>query len=216
MDALGCLDGQEPHFFTHGIGEGDGRGFLQQLLVAALQGALTLTQMDDGAVVVRYDLHLDVPGTLNVMLEVELGLLQVNYVQDIRQLLGVMCYEHALAAAAGYRLQDDRVAHFFSGFHCHLIVGQGLAALCHRDAGWLHGCPCHVLVPYLADGDSQGAYPGEACLGDHVGKISVFGEKAVARVNGIRACLPSCPQDGLHVQVAFGGIGRADRVGKIS
>ena len=172
--------------------------------------------MDDGAVVVRHNLHLDVPGTLDVMLEVELGLFQVNYVQDIRQLLGVVGHEHALAAAAGYRLQDDRIAYCLGGLHGHLIVGQGLAALCHRDAGRLHGSPCHILVAYLADGDSQGAYPGEACLGDHVGKISVFGEKAVARVNGIRACLPGCPQDGLHVQVAFGGIGRADRVGKIS
>ena len=59
---------------AHGFaqsGRHDGRGrFFHHLLVAALQGALALAQVDQVAVVVAQDLKLDVPRPLQVLFDV--------------------------------------------------------------------------------------------------------------------------------------------------
>lgn len=48
------------------LGEGGGRGLLDDLLVAALEGAVAGAQRPDGAVGVGEDLHLDVPAAFHV------------------------------------------------------------------------------------------------------------------------------------------------------
>ena len=47
---------------------------------------------------------------LDVMLEVMDDLLEIDELQDVAEILFIACDKHALAAAAGYRLQDDGVA----------------------------------------------------------------------------------------------------------
>ena len=57
----------------HLVGDRDRRAFLEQLLVAALDRALALAEMDDGAVVIAEDLELDVARVLDVLLDVDVA-----------------------------------------------------------------------------------------------------------------------------------------------
>ena len=81
--------------------------FLDDLLVPALQGALTLAQVDGVAVTVGEDLDLDVPGGADqsfqeqrVVAEGALGDAPGGF-QGGRQILGPLHHVHALAATTG-------------------------------------------------------------------------------------------------------------------
>ena len=78
VDALGGFDCQPADTVAHVLGKGNGRGFFQQFLIAALEGTFTLAQMQDFTVVVGDNLHFDVTGALDVMLEVVFGLGDVH------------------------------------------------------------------------------------------------------------------------------------------
>ena len=54
---------------AEGVGDAEGRGLLDDLLVPALNGAVPLVKMENVAVGVREDLDLDVPGLADVLLE---------------------------------------------------------------------------------------------------------------------------------------------------
>ena len=93
------------------------RRLLDDLLVAALQRALALAEVDDRAVRVGEHLHLDVPRALEVALDehavvAERGLrLAPRGVERVGSSSRVGAHDaHALAAAARDRLDDDREA----------------------------------------------------------------------------------------------------------
>ena len=90
------------------------------------------------------------------------------------QFFRVVGYIHALATATRNRLENNRIAYIFGGLHSHFNIDKRVAALGHRYAGWLHSSSGYILVAYLTDGNSQGAYPGQAGTGDHIGKICIF------------------------------------------
>ena len=91
------------------------RRLLDDLLMAALQAALALTEVDDVAVAVGEHLHLDVP---RVPARIARGTacrrrrpaadLAARAGERSRQLRRVVHHPHALAAAAGRRLHQDR------------------------------------------------------------------------------------------------------------
>ena len=92
------------------------RRLLDQLLVAALDRAVALAEVDRVAVRVGEHLHLDVPRILQVALDVDAAVREVLLALALRRLerplrLGRLADElHALAAAARGRLDDERVA----------------------------------------------------------------------------------------------------------
>ncbi len=59
-DRLGELDRRAAHLLAQLVVEERRRGFLDDLLVAPLDGAIALAQVDDAAVAVGDDLELDV------------------------------------------------------------------------------------------------------------------------------------------------------------
>ena len=59
-------------FGTRRIVQVDGRGTLDDLLVAALHGAVALVEVHEVAVAVTEDLHLDVPRAAHQLLEIDL------------------------------------------------------------------------------------------------------------------------------------------------
>ena len=83
------------------------RGFLQHLLVASLDGAVTLSQMDHIAVLVGHDLELHMPWLFNVFLNIHgvvgksLHRLHLGRVKELGKVLRASQIPHALAAAAG-------------------------------------------------------------------------------------------------------------------
>ena len=87
-----------------------------ELLVAALDGAVALAEVDDVAVVVGQDLHLDVPGLDDELLDVDAAVaegglgLGLGGVEAGAQGDVVVGDAHAASAAAGGGLDEDRVA----------------------------------------------------------------------------------------------------------
>ncbi len=67
------IDNRGAELAPHLLGDGDRRALFEQLLVPALDRALALAEMDDGAVVIAEDLELDVARALDVLLDVDVA-----------------------------------------------------------------------------------------------------------------------------------------------
>src|SRR5262249_19001537 len=61
---------------ANAVGEIGSRRFLHELLVPALQGAVALPEMHQVAVPVAQELHLDVAGLVDVLLEIDAAILE--------------------------------------------------------------------------------------------------------------------------------------------
>ena len=116
LGRLGGADRGLSHLLAQVRRDERGRGLLDQLLVAALDRAVPLAEVDHLAVAVRQDLELDVAGPLDELLQVDpavaerlLGLVAGDVVL-LRERDVVVGDAHPAAAAAGDRLDDDRVA----------------------------------------------------------------------------------------------------------
>src|SRR3990172_6593788 len=88
-----------------GVKEGR-RRFLEQFLVAALQGALTLTEVNHSAMAVGQDLELDVTGVQQQLLEIDVSVakgrlgLTTGGVQKTGQVLRSLDFAHPFPAPA--------------------------------------------------------------------------------------------------------------------
>ncbi len=95
-------------------------------------------------------------------------------------------HPHAATAAAAGGLDDDRVADFARQAQAFLTVvaqwavGTGYA----RHPGLLHGADGRNLVAHQADGFRARADENEAGLLDPFGKVGVFRQEAIARMDG--------------------------------
>ena len=130
---------------------------LDELLVPPLDRAVALAEVDDVAVRVGEDLHLDVPRILEVALDVDVGVRE-EALALARRLLErgrafLLCARHvkALAAAPAGGLERHRVADLARRRERVLRRGQRLhRARHHRHAGLLHQTPAVVLTPMLS------------------------------------------------------------------
>ena len=184
MYALGSLYCKTAYAVAHILREGDGRRFFQKLLVAALQGAFTLAQVEHFTVVIGHNLHFDMAGTFNIMFEIILGLGDVHQqIQDVLEVVFVMGNAHTLAAATGNRLQDNGIANLGRNLDGFFIAGQRVTALGHRNAGRSDGSAGDILVADKADGFRHGANPGDAGFRYLFGKVCIFGEETIKRLN---------------------------------
>ena len=141
--------------FSVSAGDGDSS---MQLLVPALDRALALAEVHDVAVVVAEDLELDVARRLDVLLDVDvadaerrLGL-ALRGLERVRQLRRRSHDAHAAAAAAGRRLDDDRVADLLGDLERLLLaLDRAVAAGQDRHAGLLHHAARARLVAHQPD-----------------------------------------------------------------
>ena len=138
-DCLGEADGDLAHLFAELRGQERGRGFLDQLLVAALHGAVAFTEVDDFAVFVAQELELNVSGLLDILFDVDAAVTEslFGFGAGALKFFGeggrIMDDAHPFAAATGDSLDDDRKADalgFLDGFA--LIIDRTVGA---RHAG---------------------------------------------------------------------------------
>ena len=195
-----------------------GRGLLDHLLVAALDRALALAQVDHVAVPVGHDLDLDVPGDRDVLLHEHpvvaegLARLLAAELHRGRKLAFGGHDAHALAAAARGRLEQDRVADFPGGGLRFLQIGDRRDRPGHDRHPGLHGQRLGGhLVAQGGDGRRRRPDEDQPGLADHFGELRVFGEKAVAGVNGGAAGLPRRVDDLLLAEVGLVRAGGPDR-----
>ena len=112
--------------------------FLDHLLVAALERAIALEQMDDIAVGVAEHLHLDMARAVDPFFEEDDVIaerarrLALAAFERVLEVLGAVDLAHALAAAAGDRLDQHRIA------DCRRFLGQPLGALVVTDIAGSH------------------------------------------------------------------------------
>ena len=192
-------------------------GFLDQLLMPALNGTVPLAEMDDIAVLVGQDLDLDMPGPIAIFLDIDVGItepglgLGAGGGKGIGQRRRRMNDLHPPSAAAGSGLDDDRIADFrcdaltlFRRLHPFLGPGED------RHADGRNRLPGADLVPHQTHVLRSGADKGHAAVAADFRKFGIFGEKAVAGMDGIGIGDFGGTDDRLHVQIAFGARRRTD------
>ena len=181
---------------THARAETGRRGLLDDLLVAALHGAVALAECEDGAVAVSEQLHLDVPGVGEVALAVDravaerrLGLARGG-LERLLELLGSLDDAHAAPAAPRGCLHEQREAE--------LVRLTGLErrnARCGRDPLRLE------LVSAPAERLGRRADPGEPGVEHGLGEGGALREEPVAGVNELCAALAGGGDQRLRVEV---------------
>jgi hypothetical protein len=178
-------------------------GFLDDLLVTALDGAVTLAEVHQGAVVVAEDLDLDVAGPSDVALDEhggvsEAGLgLAASGSQRIGEIGGVVHQAHALAPASGGGLDHQREP----DGRCVGGVGRGRQ---HRDAGLGGDGLGGELVAHRGDGLGCRPDPDEPGADDGVGEACVLRQEPVARMDGVGTGLPGGSNDVVGVEIGAG------------
>ncbi|MCY1344045.1 hypothetical protein D9M69_300730 [compost metagenome] len=210
-DRLGQLDRRRAQFLGHAGRQVRRRGFLQHLLVAALHRAVAYAEGQHLALAVAEHLHFQVAGALDVLLDEHAGVAEVvlpealDRLEGIRQFLGRAAYAHADAATAGGAFQHHRVADLVTGFQCGGEVFQQFGAFQHRHAMLFRECPGGVLEAEYAQLLRGRADEGDASGLAGFGEGGVFGEEAVAGVNGGGAGLLGDIQNLVDHQVGAGG-----------
>jgi len=221
VDGLGRVGGHLADVLAQLGVDGGRRRLLDELLVAALDGAVALAEVDDVAVRVGEHLDLDVARVGEVALEVDgrvgeelLALARGALEGGLQLVLGERDAE-ALAAPAARGLDRDRVADLVLGdARGRLEVGHGLGRAGHdRDAGRLHELARAGLGPHRLDRAGRRADEGDALVLQALHERCVLGEEAVAGVDGLGAGLADDTQDAVDVEVALGRRRGAEQVG---
>jgi hypothetical protein len=188
------------------------RRLLDQLLVAALDRALALAEVDDVAVGVAEQLHLNVARRRQVFLEVYRGIAERGFrfgardEQRVGQLLAVAGNAHAAPATARCRLDDDRISDLVRDPDRVRLVGDGsVRSRDHRHTRLLHHVLGDGLVAHLLDGVLRRADPGNAARRHGLRELGVLGEESVAGMNRLRARDLGRGDDAIEVEVAFAG-----------
>src|SRR5690554_4525254 len=189
-----------------------GRGrFFYNFLVTALEGTVTVAQMNTVAVHVGQNLNFNVAWRFKELFQINRGVAKgilsfgLCYLHGLEQgSLGVN-YLHTATTAAGSGLDHHRI----SDFACHLqsalvVVGQRAVRARHgRNTSTNHCVYGRHLVAHQADGFCSGADKAETAFLDLLGKVRVFCEKAVTRVYAYGIGYFSSTDNGWNVEVTF-------------
>ena len=116
LHGLGQLDGGAAHRLARGWRDEGRRRFFQQLLVAALDGAIALPHMHDLAEPIAEDLELDVVRVLDQLFQIKCAIveglfrLHLGGIEALNEADVIVRLPHAASAAARDGLDHDRVA----------------------------------------------------------------------------------------------------------
>ena len=190
---------------------GSGR-FFHDFLVAALQGAVAFAEVDGVAVFVGQYLDFDVARGFEEFFHVHhvvaKGLARFGFgeAHGIDDFVGASDDAHAASATATGGFDDYGIANALGGGADFVRVGGkwAVGAGDAGDTGGFHGFDGFDFVAHHADGFGARADEGEAGLFDALGEVGVFGEEAVAGVDGVGVGDFGGGDDGGHVEVAFG------------
>jgi len=179
---LGRFDRNGSHLLSQILAHHRGGRFLNQLLVAALDGAFPVRDIDGLAVIVGQDLKLDVPGLGEILLNVDGVVSKGAPGHGLRggegghQLLFALNYLHAYAAPSCRRLEDDGVAYGVGDLGGYVRIADALLdAGDNRHSGVLHGLAGGDLGAHGIYGRGWGADEDYAVLLAGGGKAGVLG-----------------------------------------
>jgi hypothetical protein len=203
------------------LGDGRGRRLFHHLLMAALQRAVALAQMDHVAEPVAQHLDLDMPGVADEPLEIERIVaegcprLGRRGGEDGRQVGQRRHHLHAAAAAAGGRLDHHRQADPF-GRPSRLVGVVHLFRPGQRRHAEVAGQGARLqLVAHAADLVGPRSDEDDPMRRAQLGKLRRLGQEAIAGMQGVR---PGAQGGGDHqarIEIASGGRRRPDADGAI-
>ncbi len=198
------------------------RALLDHLLVAPLDRALALADEDRVAVAVGRDLDLDVAGPVDQPLDVdpvvaeERLALRAGAVEGRGELVALADRPHALAAAAGHRLQQHRQAVLIDEG---LELGEVLERLeqprDQRHAGRPGELAGLGLRAHQPDRRRRRADPGQSGRLHRLGEAGVLGQESVAGMDEVGARAPGRVEQALDREVALRRRRRADAEGLV-
>ncbi len=185
--------------------------------MAALNGAIPLTQVNRPIVAVAQDLNLDVAGALQKLFKVERAVseggfgLRLRHAKQLFEFLAGAGNPHPLAAAAGGCLDHHRIADALGRFPREAHIGQRfLRSRYDRHARVGHRSARFHLVAHHSDllrgrTDENDVRP----LTD-LREFGVLCQEAVARMDGVGAGDLRRRDDPWDVQVALTRLRRTD------
>ncbi len=200
-----------------------GRRFLNHLLVASLQRAIALAEVNGVAVPVGKDLDLDVPRRGNVFLdqdaacaECRLAFADCAFERGVE--IGMLVHAaHAAAAAAGRRFDQDRIADLVGFLLEELGVLPFTVIAGHdRHVRLLHQGLGAILEPHRANGRRRGPDEDDPGQRAGVGEVGILGQEAIAGMNTFRAGFFGGFDQPLDRKVAVTGFGRTDEIGLVA
>ena len=200
------------------VGGDRGRGrFLDQLLVAALDRAVALAQVQHLAVLVGQDLHLDVARVLDERLQVHGAVAERGLRLALRGVIagdqaGLVARDaHAATAAAGGRLDHDRIADRLRDHDgLALVLDRAVRAGDDRYAGRMRQRARRDLVAQLGDGLGLGADEGDLARAADLGEMLVLGQETVPRMDRVGVGDLGRGDDRGDVEVALRALRRPD------
>ena len=213
--------GQRHGLLAHGAARGvadEGRWRLfDHLLVAALDGAFALVQVDHVAVAVAQDLDLDMARLLHELLDEDavvaegVARLVLASGKALQRLLVVIGHAQALAAAAGRGLDHHRVADVPRDLHRPLGRCDGVVPARNGvDLGFIGQLLGRDLVAHGRDRMRPRADEGDALVFTALGESLVLRQEAVARMDGLSAGLLGRGNDAVGQQIRLPRGRRAD------
>ena len=178
--------------------------------MASLYGTLALAEVDDVAVGVAQDLKFDMVGLLDETLYI------YRVISERRQCFGfsgeVGLFDLTLAADEPHAFsstslrsldhdgETDLAAHLTRILdRFEILAGSGN----HRDTRIDHLLPGRDLVAHCFDRFGSRADEDDVGFLAAAGKLGIFRQKSISRVDGIRSALPCGFQNPVDVQVAF-------------
>mmetsp|Transcript_22919 Transcript_22919/g.40553 ORF Transcript_22919/g.40553 Transcript_22919/m.40553 type:complete len:292 (+) Transcript_22919:1363-2238(+) len=208
VDGLGELQRLLAHRLAHLRRDEHGGRLLDHLLVAPLDRALALVEVDAVAVLVDQHLDFDVPRLLHELLDEDRVVSERRQGLTLRQpetrhrLIVAVRNAHALSPAARRCLDHDWIADVV-GHPQQLLLVRDLAHVAGNDVDF--GLLCDLLgVNLVSHGvDGELAWPDErhATSLQRLRKLGVFGEKPVPRMHGLGSGGLDGGEDAVHSEV---------------
>ena len=198
------------HFRARHLIEKRAWAFLQYFLVAALDRTFALAQIQHLAVAVGQHLDFDVARAFDVFFDEHAVVAEacLGFTHGARESvanLGVGARDpHALAAAAGRRLQHHRIADALCDAHRFLGVGDRLGMAGDRaDAGRLGEALRFDLVAHRLDRLGRGADEHDVAARKLAREAGVLRQETITRMDRARAALFGGNDDLVHVEIAL-------------
>jgi hypothetical protein len=201
------------------LGHAGRRSLLDDLLVAALQGAVALEQMHDIAVRVGKNLQLDVARRQNVFLDQHAGVaeralgLALRARQRRLELRRAVDPAHALAATTGDRLDEHRVADLPGPLAQEAgLLAAAVIARHHRHARLGDERLGAVLQAHGADGRRRRADEDDAVRGAGFRELGALRQETIARMDAGRPRAHRQRENALDRKIAVARRRRADEM----
>jgi len=221
-DSLCRRDGGIAHFHARFRRQARRGRFFQHLLMAPLDGTITLEQINRIAFLIGKNLNFHMARARQVFFDQHMIVaegrlrLALGCGQRFRKTGGVFDHAHAFAATARRGLDQHGITDFLRFRRQKLFILLIAVITRHqRHARLFHQGFRIGFAAHGANGRNGRADENQACGGDRFGKILVLRQKAVTGMDGIRARAFGDIDDFCRVQIAFPRRGRADRKGFI-